>query len=420
MKPYTRGLVSCDDHILEPPDLFKTFAPAAMQDRMPLWGKQGDHVGWTFGKTFYGISKAATAAGQPWGKAGIFVPCEEIPPGLDSPFERLAAMTRDGVAMSLCFPSTMGLGGETATREFLSGAITKTEAEETLRAYNRFVFEWWCAADKRRFIPACAVPLWGGKEASWWVNDLAMRGAKAILFPQAPQQIGLPPVWHPHWAPMFRRMEETGLVLVTHIFSDDMKTYMESGLPPYLPLTLGRTSAIETIAAWILTPALDRHPKLKIMVAESGVGWIPWFLQLANESARLHAFEFGRMKMLPMERFEQHFGLSILGSEAVAPETVASLPAGTLDRLFFETDYPHLDGSYPHSVAAFAGLGIPDGFHDKVARENAIEFFELKDPYELPIRLDCPDLTYCSECGWGLSAANGIVAHADGCSRAQS
>ena len=376
------GLISVDDHLFEPRNLFDDFGFSGLKDSFPRWDSHLGNPGWKFGSKFYGTSEAAISAGKPWGHRGIFVPASSIPEELSDPVARLNTMDEDGIAVSLCYPSFMGLGGETMSRHVHEVGLDVLL--EAVLAYNRWVREVWWATAPSRFIAAGALPLWDTELAAKMVARMAEEGFKAILFPQAPDQIGFPPLWDPYWKPIFRAVEEAGLVLCQHTLSDDMEKYTATNLPPYLPLTLSRTSAIETISSWILTPALDDHPNLRIMVAESGIGWIPWFLELANQSARLHASEFGRMKMLPGERMEKHFGLSIL-AEPIAFGTIMSLPSGLQDRLMFEADYPHLDGSYPMSRAAFAGLDLPGWIKMGVARGNAIDFFRLANPYSFRV-----------------------------------
>lgn len=365
-------MISVDDHLIEPPDLFSEVPD---QFEVPKWTTIDGSVGWEYHDRFYRVSLAATAAGLPWGTTGIFKPATSIPEGLGDPLARVAAMDRDGIEKSLLFPSMMGLGGETMVHH---ARINRDSAMACVQAYNAFM-RHFCRQAPGRFIRAAIVPLWDPIEAGRLARLEALDGAKGILFPQAPHQVGLPPVWDASWAPLFKACQDNHLVLCQHILSDSSKAYFDSNLPPFLPLTLARTSAIETIAAWILTNALDRFPTLKIFVAESGLGWIPWFLSLANESSRLHSHEFTPLELHPMLRFEKHFGVSILGTEQICPELFEMLPGGTQHRVMFESDYPHLDGSYPHSKAAFASLQVPEWARESVARLNAIDFFELED-----------------------------------------
>ena len=50
-----------------------------------------------------------------------------------------------------------------------------------------------------------------------------------------------------------------------------------------------------------------------------------------------------------------------------------------LDQVMFETDYPHQDGTFPHTLATAEELfgHLPQDQVNKIARENAINLFQL-------------------------------------------
>jgi len=380
------GFIDVDQHLVESPTLFTEWGASAFQDQFPKYLWQGvvqdgglkGCPGWQWDDRFYAMSAGAVAGGKPWGQAGIFVPVDEVPPGLWDPAERIKAMDQDGVACALLYPSFMGLGGETPSRH-----KDKAVSMAVVEAYNRWLFQEWLAYAPTRFLPAVALPLWDVGTAARLARLAALDGAVGILFPQDQRRLGLPPVWDPYWKDLWHACEANNLVVCQHTLSDDTDAYMNTGGPPYLPLTLARMSAVRTVAEWILTPALDNHPNLRIMVAEGGVGWIPHFLSLADQSSRLHAGEFGKMKMRPSERMDLHFGLSILGSDETTAGMFEALPSGLQRKLMFETDYCHADGSFPNSRAAFEGLDLPDYLRAGVVRQNAIDFFRLSEPYNM-------------------------------------
>lgn len=378
----TPGFCDVDQHIIEPADLFDVWGSAALKDSYPQYGVRDGHVGWTFEDTFYAISKAATQAGRPWGQSGVFVPSETVPDGLGDPVARVKAMDEDGVEMAFCYPSFMGLGGETMTRHVIGSAITKrlasTEtAASAIEAYNRWMKDW-CAVVPDRFIRAAIVPLWDPNLAARKIRIAALEGARAFFFPQDPEAVGLTPIWDRSWDPVWNAAATNGMVVATHTLSDSMGKYLEMREQPFLGLTLARMSGIKTIASWLLTDVLDRFPDLKVMVGEAGVGWLPWFLDLAQTSVRLAKYEFGRPKLSPIEKAEQCLGLPLLAGEAITAGMIEALPSGLQRRIMFATDYPHLDGSWPQSRAGFAALDIPPHLALGIARTHALDFFGIE------------------------------------------
>lgn len=372
------GFVSVDDHLLEPGNLWEEFGREEMREHLPNPIREGANLGWEFEGKFYPLPSAAGSAGMPRSEAHLARSGGSMRPGVCDPWERLSDMDTDGVAASLCYPTLCGLGGE-----FFLQARNKEVAGEGVDAYNRFVFDYWCSVSPSRFIPAVLLPLWDIERSCRVAQDAARRGARAVLFPQTVHRFDCPPHWYPQWDPLFDVLEAEGLVVCSHILSDglEFEGFASVGAP-YWGLAMGHSSAIETLGSWVMTDVLDRHPKLRVMIAEGGVGWVPWFSQMADTVYRLHRHDFGSMTRMPSEKIARNMGLSIM-AEQVALGTLQSLPS--LDGLMFQTDYPHIDGSWPCSRQAFGALGLPQWLATKVGRTNAEQFFNFA-AYRLPER----------------------------------
>jgi predicted TIM-barrel fold metal-dependent hydrolase len=374
------GLVSVDDHLLEPPNLWVNHGRASFDGRYPVAQLVGETPGWMYEGKWFPIPSAAACAGMPREDCHLAASGKQMPKGAYDPWERLNDMDADGVAASLCYPTLCGLGGE-----FFLKAQDKEAAAEGIDAYNRFILREWTPTSPSRFIPAVILPLWDVALSVRRAEEAIRDGARAILFPQAVHQFDCPPHWFCEWDPLFAFLEEAGVPLCSHILSEDLNhTAFSSVGAPYWGLAMGHSSAIETIGSWVMTDVLDRHPQLKIMVAEGGVGWLPWFSQMSNTVYRLHRHDFGPMSRLPSEKIAQNIGVSLM-AEQVALGTLQSLPS--LDNLMFQTDYPHLDGSWPCSGQAFEALGLPAWLAPKVGRTNAEQFFNFS-AYRLPDRDD--------------------------------
>ncbi len=150
-------LVSVDDHLVEPPDVFANHMPAAFKSRAPKVVKTADGSDvWTFnGSTIPNIGLNAVA-GRPKEEYGIEPTAfDEMRPGCFDVHERIKDMNAGGVLGSMCFPSFPGFSAR-----LFAGAEDKDLAAAVVRAYNDWHVDEWCGAYPGRFIPMAVPMLW--------------------------------------------------------------------------------------------------------------------------------------------------------------------------------------------------------------------------------------------------------------------
>ena len=107
-------LVSVDDHVFEPPDMFQQHVPAQWKDRAPRLVRKADGSDvWVFeGKQIPNIGLNAVA-GRPPEEYGMEpTALSQLRPGCCDVDERISDMNANGVLGSLCFPSLPGFVGE--------------------------------------------------------------------------------------------------------------------------------------------------------------------------------------------------------------------------------------------------------------------------------------------------------------------
>ena len=133
-------LVSVDDHIIEPPDLFARHIPKQWAGREPrlIFDPAARTQSWTWegGKsTTTFINAVVTLPKQEWGFDPSLL--SEIRPGCFDVAERVRDMDANGVLASMCFPSFAGMAGN-----FFAACADKQLALACLRAYNDYINEW--------------------------------------------------------------------------------------------------------------------------------------------------------------------------------------------------------------------------------------------------------------------------------------
>ena len=150
-------LVSVDDHLVEPPDLFDGRLPAR-SDRAPkvIRTKNGDDV-WTYNDAIIPNIGLNAVAGRPKEEYGIEpTSYEEMRRGCFDIAERVKDMNAGGVLGSMCFPSFPSFSGRV-----FGASEDKDLGLAVLQAYNDWHIDEWCASAPGRFIPMAITPLVG-------------------------------------------------------------------------------------------------------------------------------------------------------------------------------------------------------------------------------------------------------------------
>ncbi len=183
-------LVSIDDHMVEPPDMYKNHVPAKWLDDAPkVVHNENGADEWVFqgAKTSTPFGMAATV-GWPrseWGfEPGSY---SELRPGCFDVHERVRDMNANGVLASMCFPTMAGFNART-----FSEAADKELSLVMLQAYNDWAIDDWCGAYPGRFIPLGIVPMWDIDLAVAEVKRISKKGCGAISFLESPQARGWP------------------------------------------------------------------------------------------------------------------------------------------------------------------------------------------------------------------------------------
>ena len=294
-------IVSVDDHVIEPPDLWERWLPRKYRGRGPRvvpgpwemvegsqstratrsgwsafrvgldgpetdwWVYEDQRVGTLIGNAAAGLTPAEIAPGP--------IRFADMRPGCYDGKARLADMDVNHVERSLCFPTFPRFCGQS----FLWGE-DKDLALAGVRAYNDFMVDEWAGESGGRLIPLCLIPLWDAKLAAAEVRRNAARGVRAVAFSELPAALGLPSIHdlNRYWDPFFAACDETGTVLCIHIGSSSTVPITSPDAPPGVQISLTTVNSQLSMADWLLSGLLIRFPNLKIAYSESQIGWMPY------------------------------------------------------------------------------------------------------------------------------------------------
>jgi predicted TIM-barrel fold metal-dependent hydrolase len=212
-------LVSVDDHVVEPPDLFEGRLSNEYAERAPkLVRKQDEHIDvWAFeGQELPNIGLNAVAGRPPEEYAMDPQSFDDMRTGCYDIHDRVKDMNANGVLGSMCFPSFPQFCGQLFTR---TAQHDDAFAEALVRAYNDWHIESWCGAYPGRFIPLSIPMMWDPEKMAAEVRRVADKGCHAVTFSENPVHLGHPSIHSGHWDPFFAAAEECETVVCVHIGS---------------------------------------------------------------------------------------------------------------------------------------------------------------------------------------------------------
>ena len=377
MKAEELILVSVDDHLVEPPDLFKDRVPARFADRAPRVERRADGSDvWRWNDAIIPNIGLNAVAGRPREEYGIEPTAfDEMRPGCYDVDERVKDMNAGGVLGSMCFPSFPGFSG----RAF-AASKDKDLALAVTQAYNDWHIEEWCGRHPGRFIPMALPVLWDAELAADEVRRVAAKGCHSVTFTENPASLGYPSFHDPSWDPFWKALTDEDVVLSIHLGSSGSITVTSPDAPVDVMITLQPMNICSAASDLLWSRVIKQYPTLKIALSEGGTGWIPYFLDRVDRTYEMHHLWTGQNfgGKVPSEVFREHF----LTCFVADPVGLAMRNEIGIDNISWECDYPHSDSSWPAAPEELAehGQGIPDADMAKIGYENACRWYSF-DPF---------------------------------------
>ena len=273
-------VISVDDHLIEPRDLFEGRLPAALQDGAPhVVELEHGAEAWVFEGKLYpnvGLNAVVGRPKEEWSMDPARF--DEMRPGCFDIAARIDDMDRAGIWAALCFPSLVS--------GFCGAVYSRAQDTELglacLRAFNQWHIEEWVGGAPERMIPLQLPWLVDVDVAAGEVRANAAGGFKAVSFPEFPARMGLPSIFSGHWDPFFAACEETDTVVCLHTGSSGWAP-LASGDPPFeIMPTLFPVNALIAASEWLWSGVPLRFPSLNIAMSEGGLGWVPMLMDRAD------------------------------------------------------------------------------------------------------------------------------------------
>ncbi|MFD1814570.1 amidohydrolase family protein [Rhodococcus gannanensis] len=371
-------LVSIDDHVVEPLDMFDNHVPKKWADLAPKvvlddkgverWLYRGKPTG------VAGLNAVVSWPAEEWGRDPASY--AEMRPAVYDIHDRIDDMNANGILASMCFPTFTG---------FSAGHISHAKDEITvamIQAYNDWHIDDWAGAYPGRFIPIAILPLWDPALAVAEIERVAAKGCHSVTMPELPHIDGLPS-YHDmsYWAPVLQALSDNNTVMNLHIGQGFGALRMAPDAPIDNLMVLAPSISQLAVQDLLWGPAMRTFPKLKIALSEGGIGWIPFFLDRSDRhytNQRWLRRDFGGK--LPSEVFREH----VLACYVTDKTSLKLRHEIGIENIAWECDYPHSDSLWPNApefvLNELDGVDADDADIDKITWQNACRFLDW-DPF---------------------------------------
>jgi predicted TIM-barrel fold metal-dependent hydrolase len=370
----TFTVISVDDHLIEPPDLFDGRVPARLADRAPRLIEQADGTqAWLYEDNLYPNVGLNAVVGRPKDEWRMDpARFDEMRKGCWDIHARVADMDAGGVWASLCFPSLIaGFAGVLFSR-----SRDPQVGLACVRAWNDWHAEVWAGTYPERIIPLQITWLNDPQVAAKEVRRNAERGFKALSFPENPYNVDLPSVHTTHWDPLLAACEETGTVVCLHTGSAAWSASRSPEAPLEEATTLFPVNGMVATAEWLWARVPLRFPRLNIALSEGGIGWVPMLLDrldyvMAHSGVGGAGVWDGDLS--PSEAVLRNFWFCSIDD----PSTLRIRDRIGVDNIMVESDYPHADSSWPDTQGLLADrlAGLDDLEVAHITHLNAARLF---------------------------------------------
>ena len=369
------GLISVDDHIQEPPDLWtERLSKGKWGDRVPRLERGSDG-------TERWVADGRILQQGP-AKAGALMDdrnreptrWEEVPAAAYSPTERLKIMDAAGIDYSVLYPTVAGLAGEAF------GRLEDPALElACVQAYNDWLIEEWAAASDR-FIPQCIVPIWPAEATVAEIERAVAKGHKAVIFPSLPMHLRqVPHVSGPEYDPVWKICAELDVPICLHAGASPELQYPPSaGLNPVLAEALNAVtkpvSNVFVLSLYCFSRVLLRHPRLKIVLAESALSWGMLYLEWADHQFDHDGLAREGYELKPSEMFRRQCAFTAWFDE-IGP-FVDYVGA---EHILWSTNFPLATSAWPRTRETIERCfrDVPAEVREKVLWKNAAGLYHV-------------------------------------------
>jgi predicted TIM-barrel fold metal-dependent hydrolase len=352
-------IISADDHMdlsVLPPDLFVEGVPSRLRERVPRVVDEPDGRFWTVDGARIGPSGRKAKGLLTLGEDPGFRPA--------NPRQRLEDMDRDTVYAQVVYGPPRGF-------DFVDDVDVRSAC---ILAYNDWADEF-NAVDRDRLVVLAMLPSHTAAAATTELRRIGELGHRGALLGCFEPEV---PVFVDEWDEFWAVADEIGIPIHFHLgsglhsLSAPIGTWQQPAAITVAPMQMD-----EMLAGMLFSGIFRRHPNVRLVLGESGLGWVPYVIERADhEYRKYHHLVEDRLDEPPSEYFRRHLFLTF-EEDALGLDL---LVRSGFDNAMWASDYPHGDSTWPNSrrVIEESQLGkLPDALRRRIICDNAAELYRI-------------------------------------------
>ena len=376
-------IISADCHIdlpWLPADLFTSQAAKKYRDRMPYVDQTDNGPQWVSrtGAQF-GLQNGMGSAGRKYipgqihrsdrmAAQGLYSDGEKGIRRLTDPKLRIKDQDLDGVQAEVIY-GVLGASMRLNDNE---------AATELLRIYNEWLADF-CAAAPDRFAGLASIPSHDVDAAVAEIQNVAERGVLKGI--EVANTHDMAPLFDPSWKPVWEVANEAQLPIHYHTigpkndYNFDNMAALQRRQAFAVHITSFQLAMSKIIMEIIYGGVLETYPKIKVVIGESGIGWIPYILDHMDLEWE-DQFKDLTLKMKPSDYWRRQC-FATYQSDPIGLRLLDILGE---DNVMWGSDFPHPDGVWPDSKAFIEREfeHIPKTIKQKILCDNAAELYGFK------------------------------------------
>ena len=349
-------VVDADTHMTERHDLFTSRAPKEYVDLVPRVTEIDGKPHWVVGEK---VDLGPARGGGVVDRQGNKYPFEECKlNGIDwihqaawDPQARLALMDECGVYAQVLYPNAIGIGGQAIAQNVDDPVLRRLCVE----IYNDHMAEVQ-ESSGNRLLPMPVLPAWSVEECVREAERVAGMGMRGVNMTAHPQETGAPDFADRAWDALWAVCADLQLPVHFHIgASQTSLTFygkyfwpsQHQNVKPAIGGSMLFLNNAQVVINSVYAGIFDRHPNLKMVSVESGIGWVPFILETMDYELSENApQQMAELSRAPSEYFKRHW-YATFWFEQNGGDLQYLIDRVGENNVMFETDFPHPTCMYP-------------------------------------------------------------------------